>query len=488
MHGVIPATSRASVTNSSYAFALAAVFAYAVFIFVPAVLNDGDTYSHLATGQWILAHGTVPSTDPFSYSFAGAPWVAHEWLAELLSALAFRLAGWSGLVMLFGAGMALTAGLMAAHLRRWLTPLAAFVALLLGIACVAPSMLARPHILALPALELWTAGLLIARARNAAPSWWLLPVITIWANLHGSFVFGLALAAPVALEAVVEAPGQRVWVAGRWAAFILGGVGAALLTPHGVEGLRFPFQLMHMSMLFNVGEWAPTNFGTPQPMEMAAAALLYVLLTRGIRLPVIRVLLLFGLTYLAMQHARHQMLLGIVGPLLIAQPLGEALRAGAGESARAKPPQSRLAWRGPLAWGLAVVVALCAGAARIAWPVMLTDRPTAPITALAHVPPAIAARPVFNEYAFGGYLIYRGIPPVIDARIDMYGDSFARLYLRATHPDRAALEELVGRYHIGWTILAPSNPAVALLDMLPGWHRIYADNVAVVHVRDDPRL
>ncbi|HEY2132142.1 MAG TPA: hypothetical protein VGH36_04075 [Acetobacteraceae bacterium] len=105
MHGVAAPTPRAFVANPNFAFArVAAIVTFALFIFMPAVLNDGDTYSHLAAGQWMLAHGAVPSTDPFSYSFAGASWVAHEWLAELLSALAFRLAGWSGLVMLFGAG------------------------------------------------------------------------------------------------------------------------------------------------------------------------------------------------------------------------------------------------------------------------------------------------------------------------------------------------------------------------------------------------
>ncbi|HEY2132141.1 MAG TPA: hypothetical protein VGH36_04070 [Acetobacteraceae bacterium] len=196
---------------------------------------------------------------------------------------------------------ALTAGLLAAHLRRWLTLPATLLTLVLGLACVAPSMLARPHMLALPAVELWTAGLLIACAKGEAPSWWLLPVMTVWANLHGSFPFGLALAGPLALEAVLAERTGRMKVAARWTAFLLA---AALPTPHGVEGLLFPLQLMHMSMLSGIGEWAPTSFRTAPPMEFAAAALLFVVVARGIRLPVIRLLLPFGLTYLALQHAR----------------------------------------------------------------------------------------------------------------------------------------------------------------------------------------
>src|SRR5262245_28551789 len=56
--------------------------AFAGLLSVTAIFNDGDTFWHLATGEWILRHGAVPTKDPFSYTFAGGPWQAHEWLAE----------------------------------------------------------------------------------------------------------------------------------------------------------------------------------------------------------------------------------------------------------------------------------------------------------------------------------------------------------------------------------------------------------------------
>lgn len=45
---------------------LAALAVFAVTAFAPGVLNDGDTYWHIAAGQWMLAHHSVLSTDPFS--------------------------------------------------------------------------------------------------------------------------------------------------------------------------------------------------------------------------------------------------------------------------------------------------------------------------------------------------------------------------------------------------------------------------------------
>jgi hypothetical protein len=47
---------------------------------------------------------------------------------------------------------------------------------------------------------------------------------------------------------------------------------------------------------------------------------------------------------------------------------------------------------------------------------------------------------------------------------------------------------MLDEYRIGTTLLAPATPAVALLDRLPDWHRVYADEVAVVHTRRASRL
>jgi hypothetical protein len=80
-----------------------AIFLFTLAAFAPQVLGDGDTWSHVATGEWIIAHGAVPRADPFSHSMPGAPWIAHEWLSEVILAFAFRLGGWSGVALLTGA-------------------------------------------------------------------------------------------------------------------------------------------------------------------------------------------------------------------------------------------------------------------------------------------------------------------------------------------------------------------------------------------------
>ena len=112
----------------------------ALTLFAPAVLNDGDSFWHLAAGDWIIAHRAVPRTDPFSYTFAGAPWVAHEWLSEVLMAAAFRAAGWSGVVVLTALAAALAFFQLARHLGRWLAAGPSLLLLLLAGSCIASNL------------------------------------------------------------------------------------------------------------------------------------------------------------------------------------------------------------------------------------------------------------------------------------------------------------------------------------------------------------
>ena len=84
-------------------------------MFLPALLNDGDTLWQIRTGQWILAHHAIPATDPFSFTAGDRRWFPHEWLAETLMALAYQAAGMRGIMVLAAGALGVTAGLIAGH-------------------------------------------------------------------------------------------------------------------------------------------------------------------------------------------------------------------------------------------------------------------------------------------------------------------------------------------------------------------------------------
>jgi hypothetical protein len=107
-----------------------------------------------------------------------------------------------------------------------------------------------------------------------------------------------------------------------------------------------------------------------------------------------------------------------------------------------------------------------------------------PKAALGAVNAHNVSGPVLNTYRFGGYLIFSGIAPFIDGRAELYGDAFIERYVEATLGVSDQLPALLDEYGITWTLLEPGSSAVRLLDYLPGWRRLYADDIAVVQVRD----
>ena len=446
------------------------------------VLHDPDTYLHIAAGRWILAHWALPAHDPFSYTFAGAHWTTPEWLAEIVLAAVYGTAGWSGVALVAIACFAASLGLLTRFLLRWCEPFSALIAVGLGAALVEPHVLARPHMLAMPLLVLWSGTLVAARDRGAPPPYRLLPAMALWANLHASFLFGLGLAGWLAAEAALF--GERRVELRRWGLFVLMTVGCALLTPNGPMGLVEPLRLMAMPALnASFIEWRGPDFQAFQPLEIWLLGLLALGLTTGVRLPWPRVLLLVGLCHMALAHARHGDLLGLVGPLAAAGSLGPQLAArirvgrpsaAARTAARLAAPAAAPAMLLTLALMLALSLPLAAR------PLRRTDDLATPSAALAAARQLGLSGPVFNSEQFGGYLVFRRVPTFIDGRIEMFGNAFLAQYLGAANGDANHLSALLNRWRVRWALLAPSQAAARSLDDMAGWRRVYADAHAVV--------
>jgi hypothetical protein len=451
-------------------FALAAALAgFALAAFSPGILNDGDTYWHIRAGEWMIAHHAILRTDVFSYTAAGDAWHTQEWLAEVLMALGW-CAGWPGIHLLFAGSAGMTAGVVAFFARKRMDFTPALLTVVLGLACVTGSLLARPHMLALPLLAIWTAGLAAAREKDKAPSIWLIAVMPLWANLHGSFAFGLALAGALAIEAVIHAVDRKKTALG-WGLFLLGALASAMITPFGFHSLLFPFKLSAMQGLGHIGEWQPSDFSQVTPFALALLSALFVWGRGQVKVPPLRLVLLLGLTWLALAHGRHQMLLGVCAPILLADAMGQTWPV--------KDESKPRLFAAMAALGLAALIAV-----RLMVPVVRGDDPVSPASALAHVPRFVRETPVLNDYAFGGYLIWNDVKPFIDSRADLYGDIFLENYASIVSPDKDALAATLALHHVRWTIFAAQAPVVKLLDATPGWRRLYSDKLAVVHVHD----
>lgn len=473
-------------------FSLPALVFLAVFGSVAFHLNhDGDLFWHLATGRWIVEHGQVPTVDIFSFTFQGKPWVAHEWLSAVCFYGVYVAMGWGGIAVLTAIAVACALAQITSFLKRHLEPYLIVVLVALSLGLVFLHLLARPHVLAMPLGVYWTIRLLEAEETEQAPSWSLLAVLVLWANLHGGYVLGILFVLVLAGEAIFHSPPEKrseKWH--RWGGFTIAASLASLLTPNGIEGFLHPFRMMSMGYaLDSINEWRSPIFRGIHPLEAWLFLVLGVGFSFGVRLPPFRLLVLLGLLHLALRHERNVDVLGLYAPLFLASPLRPFLARG---PAQRPYPLDRLLGRlAPrldrkhrlalaLLLGMLVVVAV--------------RTVTAPLPVVAPRQAVAAARredlggrPVLNDYAWGGYLIFEGIPPFIDGRADLFGDTFLREYVRAVEVlGSASLPALLERHRIEWTLLGKESPAVALLDRLPDWERRFQDDLAVIHVRRKP--
>ncbi|WP_456802280.1 hypothetical protein [Bradyrhizobium sp. USDA 4474] len=443
-----------------------------------ALLMDPDTHWHIAVGKWILDHSTFPRVDTYSFTKAGEPWISTSWLAQVLYAGSFEIGGWPGPIILAATCVAGTFAFFAFILGRRIRSPHAIMIALAALAVTASHLLARPHVVALPVMLAWVNGLVNASERREPPSFWLLPLMALWANLHGGFVFGLALIVPLAFDAWWNAEGsQRGPLALRWIVFGACAFVACCATPYGWGSILAARKILALGELLNlISEWSAADFSHFSIFEGAILALIACSLYFGLKLSPPRIILAMGLFHMALSHVRNADIFAFLMPLVVLTPVASQFSLRADRTGKmifpTVPAAMLVAAFGASTW-------LFAAHHRFSPP--LVHSPAAAIDVLK----LQGAKRVLNDYPFGGYLISRQIPVFIDSRAELYGELFVMAYFRALQlKDVNQFLSLLKEYEIDAVLLMPATPATGLLDHLDGWQRVYSDETAVVHIRD----
>jgi hypothetical protein len=444
------------------------------------LLIDPDTFWQIAVGQWIVDHRTVPVVDTFSLTMRGHPWISTQWLAQVVYSQIYKMWGWTGPVVIASLSIAATFALLARFLMRRFDDVTVMIVLPLSVLVALPHLHARPHVLALPVMVAWVGALLSAAERRAAPRFALIALMTLWANLHGSFIFGLALIAPIALDAVINAKvSDRRELVLRWGLFAVVALAASCVTPYGWNSILAARAILNLGEALKlIIEWLPADFSSLGPLEISALMAIGFALVAGVKLPPVRVLLFLGLLYMALAHNRNTDVFALLSPMVVASPLAAQF------SHRARDLNFNFsAPRAIEVAGLAGLMLLAT--VGITW--VRTFQPEASIAPVAAVEilKQHNVQRVFNSYGVGGYLIFEGIPPYIDGRTELYGEAFVLQHADAQGLRRPAeFFRLLDQYDIEATLLRRSSPAGLLLDQVDGWRKIYIDDHVVAHIRD----
>ncbi len=481
-------------------------------------VTDFDLGWQLATGRWVAQHHQIPSTDVFSYTAQGQPWIYPVGSALVFYA-AYLLGGWALLSWL---GAAVCSGTVALLLRRGSATSAALA--ILVIPRIALHTTPRADMFTL-LLFAWFLTLLWEHHETGGARLWLLPVLMVaWVNLHLGFVAGLALLGGYVL---IEAS-EMLWRERRHAAaerlrrswpWLLATVGATLVNPWG-WGVYRALLRQNAAMAEHsqwIIEWAPARLSwtlvtSGWSLRNPGGAFYLMLLIAVVTVPVALLrrqlgaaMLLGGAALLSIRHIRFQALFAVVVVIVAGAVLTSAL-----SSIQSRLGDARL--RSMLAIGATVAVVALACVRSFD---LVTDRSYLGTTELGSFgaglswwfPEGAAAfierenipGQIFNSYNEGGYISWRLGPKYrdyIDGRAIPFGpDLFQRNgTLMLTPPNSPEWQSEAERYGISAMIvpLARYNalqffPLLRQFCASDAWRPVYLDEVSAVFVRLTPQ-
>lgn len=240
-------------------------------------LHDPDTCWLLALGRHITAHGAIPGTDPFSYTFALTPerhFVLYQWLSEVLFFSVTKLGGLLCLLMLGGA-VIVTSFLsvpLSVAVRRKPPFLLALLAVWLGMASGSFHTLMRPEIFSFLFLSIYLQLLHHTRAAAITGEPKLFPIMLVaaplmvlWCNMHTGFTSGFSVVLACFLGSLlgwIFTRSKKVLpLVGNFALCLLGIAVASLINPYGIGLWGYIPSLFFSQMNRFIIELAPLDVG-----------------------------------------------------------------------------------------------------------------------------------------------------------------------------------------------------------------------------------
>ena len=465
------------------------------------LLADGDTGWHIRTGEYILSTHSVPTRDLFSFSKAGEPWFAWEWLSDVTFAALHRFWGLKGVVVFTGLVLSLAATLLFRYaVWRGANVIAALMATLLATGASTVHYLARPHIFTILALTV-TLWMLERDRRSPSPAvWWLVPLMAVWTNLHGGFVAGIACLALVTvgagIQALLDPPEERRFDRVRRYGFLTGASAlATLVNPHGWRLHQHMAGYLSSGWIRDVvEEFQSPRFRSESMLQFEILLFAGILLTPILwrRRQIGDLLAILFWAHAALVSARHVPLYAIVAAPVCAEAvtrwwaawsIGFRRRSVIGTLRDCLDDFSAGRQRSSL-WVPCTLAIL----AIYPW-TGPQDFPgnKFPVTAVERnaelIAPSAGARPrILTSDQWGDYLIYHFYPAgrvFVDGRSDFYGPAVGRQYLDLLNgaPNWERTMETDG---FDLALLPIEWPLAQLLMRHPGWRVCYLDRQAIL--------
>lgn len=482
--------TRKSVAQDAVSFPamLAMLLVAAAFVSVRKFAVDPDVWWHVKVGATIISTHRWPTSDPYSFTAPGTPWIAYEWLGDVLLAALQRAAGLRGLLAFdFAVGAGVLLALYALASLRCHNSKAAFVATAVVLPLASVSFSVRPQMLGYLFLILTLIILERFRQGRTRALWLLPPLFLVWVNTHGTFFIGLCALGVYWLSGLVRIHWgglqSRLWTASERLSlslvFLLSLI-ALTITPYGTRLAAYPLDMAFSQPInvANVEEWQS------MPFNMLGGKLFLALIVGFVLAQVITrtnwrldemALYLAGVV-LACLHARFLLLFVPVCAPLLAILL-----------TRWVPQYQRSIDHYVLNAVLMLLVLVGLG-----WffpsQNQLEDLVAGqlPVKAVDYLREHPLPGRMYNNYGYGGYLIW-----ALDGQHRVFIDGRGDIYERTgVFTDYLAISRLAPNallllraYDVQSCLIERDEPLGTLLAASPEWQEVYHDKLSAIFVR-----
>jgi hypothetical protein len=332
--------------------------------------------------------------------------------------------------------------------------------------------------------------------------WWLVPLMVLWVNMHAGFAVGIALILLVIIGTTLDTVlsdgcslstlWQRVH---RLFLVLIACVAAVLLNPSGARMYSYPFEtLTSHAMMKYIDEWRSPDFHALmfQPLALLILTVFGALALSRKRIRLSQLLMLLATGWASLRSGRNVPFFVLVALPLLAEHAWDWLSSQRWGQWLATPEKREVGADATLKIVLNVLLLIAVPLTLAVWRVQISVANHATVEAQqfpasavefmrTHRPP----QPVFNEYGWGGYLIWKLYPDYrvyIDGRADVYGDAFIEEFL-ATHAGETNWNESLGKHGVRTVLIKPDAALASLLRQDHGWQKVFEDSQAVIFVR-----
>lgn len=425
---------------------------------------DPDFGWHLQAGNYYREHG-IPAHDIFTYTAPNFEWINHEWASDFLVSLLF---GWGGYLLLAICFAAIWTAAIFVN-----APRARLVVALSALLAMSSFMAVRP--VAWTVLGFAVFIRILAAKTHSPKAWdkniWFLPLlILLWANLHGGFITGLALIGYFMLK----------YRSRRLAIIFVISVLATLANPYGIRVYEEIIRTLADNNIHSqVVEWKRFRFGPNTWAFIVLWLLGFWLFYRN------KLRNYFGLGPLmlvaAASAARHI-------PLFIVTTISEVDES---LTRIKKTLPKRLNTKSKLLI-MAGVVVLWSWLGYAFWRQFhnVGDREQhSPSQAAAYLAEHGCSGRLFNEYNFGGYLIWKApsVPVYVDGRMPSWTDEHGKTYIERFFnvvEDEQVQKAEFARYNIKCALLFDKRKVMIERLELEGWQAKVDEGASVLLVKE----